>query len=238
MADDRIIIALDFPGFAEAKACIDALGESVSYYKVGMELYYADGPEVIAYLKKLNKKVFLDLKLYDIPNTVASALKVLAALDIDMINIHASGGSKMMYEAAKAIKDFVKSNGRKSCPKLIAVTMLTSFDEEQFVQLNYKNQLSEQVLALAKLAKNCGLDGVVASSLEAEIIKKECGTDFLIVTPGIRPVGASLDDQSRVATPQNALQMGSTHLVIGRPVTKAVNKVQAVEEIIKEIRGV
>ena len=234
MSDERLIVALDFPTAELAKACVDELGDSVCHYKVGMELYYAAGSEMIRFLKEHDKKVFLDLKLHDIPNTVASALSVLTTLGADMLNVHAIGGKKMMQEAVKAK---AAELGRPA-PKLIAVTVLTSIDEEQYADLNYKNSIAEQVIALAKLAKEAGMDGVVASPQEAAGIREACGEEFLIVTPGIRPAGADVNDQSRIATPAGALKNGSTHIVVGRPITKAEDKKAAAQSIAAEIRGV
>lgn len=235
--DDRLIVALDFPTLEQAKSCVLELGDAVSYYKVGMELYYAVGSEIIRFLKSQNKQVFLDLKLQDIPNTVAHALTVLSGLGADMMNVHAVGGRKMMSEAVKAVHAAAEAAG-KPAPKLIAVTILTSMDNEQFADLNYKNTIAEQVIALAKLAKEAGMDGVVASPQEASAIREACGKDFLIVTPGVRPAGASLDDQSRVATPAGAFRNGSSHIVVGRPITKAENRQAAAEAIVEEIKGV
>ena len=168
--DDRLIVALDFPTLEQAKSCVLELGDAVSYYKVGMELYYAVGSEIIRFLKSQNKQVFLDLKLQDIPNTVAHALTVLSGLGADMMNVHAVGGRKMMSEAVKAVHAAAEAAG-KPAPKLIAVTILTSMDNEQFADLNYKNTIAEQVIALAKLAKEAGMDGVVASPQEASAIR-------------------------------------------------------------------
>lgn len=236
-ADERLIIALDFPTLEQAKSCVLELGDTVVYYKVGMELYYAAGSKIISFLKGESKKIFLDLKLYDIPNTVAHALMVLADLGVDMLNVHASGGKKMMSEAVKAVHEAARARGKEP-PKLIAVTILTSMDSEQFADLNYKNTIREQVVSLAKLAKEAGMDGVVASPAEAFDVRRACGPDFLIVTPGVRPAGSALDDQKRVATPASALKNGSTQLVIGRPVTKAEDKRAAALAIAKEIKGV
>jgi orotidine-5'-phosphate decarboxylase len=235
--DDRLIVALDFPTMEEAVKTVEALGDSVSYYKVGMELYYSAGAEMLAYLKSVNKEVFLDLKLQDIPNTVAKSLAVLTKLGANMMNVHAVGGAKMMAEAAKSVASTAAELGIEK-PKLIAVTILTSMDDDQFNNLNYNNTIAEQVVALAKLAKDSGLDGVVASPMEAAAIRKACGKDFLIVTPGVRPKGSSLNDQSRVATPSGALKNGASHIVVGRPITKAENKIKAANDIVAEIRGV
>ena len=227
-SDERLIVALDFPTADLAKACVEELGDSVCHYKVGMELYYAAGSEIIRFLKEHNKKVFLDLKLHDIPNTVASALAVLTEL---------GAGRKMMQEAVKAVHAKAAELGRPA-PKLIAVTILTSINEEQYADLNYKTGIAEQVIALAKLAKEAGMDGVVASPQEAAAIRKACGEGFLIVTPGIRPAGSDVNDQSRIATPSGALKNGSTHIVVGRPITKAEDKKAAAQSIAAEIRGV
>lgn len=235
--DDRLIVALDFPTMEEAVATVEELGDSVSYYKVGMELYYSAGRDMLAYLKAANKNVFLDLKLQDIPNTVAKSLAVLTKLGANMMNVHAVGGGKMMAEAAKSVASAALELGIER-PKLIAVTILTSMDDEQFNDLNYKNTIAEQVVALAKLAKASGLDGVVASPMEALAIRKACGDDFLIVTPGVRPKGSSLNDQSRVATPSGAFKNGASHIVVGRPITKTENKIKAANDIVAEIRGV
>jgi orotidine-5'-phosphate decarboxylase len=236
-SDPRLIAALDFPTVEAAKKAVEEIGDAVAYYKVGMELYYAAGNDMIRFLKEHDKKVFLDLKLQDIPNTVACALKVEARLGVDMINVHAVGGKKMMEAAAKAVKETAEELGVER-PKLIAVTILTSMDEEQFADLNYKNTIPEQVVALAKLAKAAGLDGVVASPKEAAAIREACGPDFLIVTPGVRPAGSALDDQSRVTTPAQAFANGSTHIVVGRPIMKAENRKQAAEAIVEEIKTI
>lgn len=235
--DDRLIVALDFPTLQAAKDCVLELGEAVSYYKVGMELYYAVGSEIISFLKSQGKHVFLDLKLQDIPNTVAHALTVLSDLGADMMNVHAVGGKKMMAEAVNAVYAAAEAAGRPA-PKLIAVTILTSMDDEQFADLNYKNTIAEQVISLAKLAKEAGMDGVVASPKEAAAIREACGPDFLIVTPGVRPAGSDLNDQKRVATPAGALQNGSSHIVVGRPITKAEARQAAALAIVDEIKGV
>lgn len=235
--DDRLIVALDFPSLEQAKTCVIELGDAVSYYKVGMELYYAVGGEVIRFLKGQGKQVFLDLKLQDIPNTVAHALTVLSDLGADMMNVHAVGGKKMMAEAVKAVHEAAAAAGRPA-PKLIAVTILTSMDNEQYADLNYNNTIAEQVISLAKLAKEAGMDGVVASPMEAAAIREACGPDFLIVTPGVRPAGSAVDDQSRIATPSGALRNGASNIVVGRPITKAENRQAAALAIVDEIKGV
>lgn len=235
-ARDRLICALDFPTFDEAKALVEELGDAVTFYKVGMELFYGAGPDIIRYLKEKDKKVFLDLKLQDIPNTVAHSLAVLTRLGADIMNVHAVGGSKMMAEGMKAVKEAAAELGRPA-PKLIAVTVLTSMDEAQWKPLNYARPIGEEVLDLAALTKESGLDGVVASPREAAGIRERCGKDFLIVTPGVRPAWAASNDQSRIATPAAAIGSGSTHLVVGRPITRADNKQEAVRKILEEMEG-
>ena len=235
-ARDRLITALDFPTFDRAKALVEELGDAVTFYKVGMELFYGAGPDIIRYLKDKDKKVFLDLKLQDIPNTVAHSLAVLTRLGADIMNVHAVGGPKMMAEGMKAVKEAAAELGR-SAPKLIAVTVLTSMDEAQWKPLNYAKPIGEEVLDLAALTKESGLDGVVASPREAAGIREKCGKDFLIVTPGVRPAWAATNDQSRIATPAAAIGNGSTHLVVGRPITQAENKQEAVRKILEEMEG-
>jgi len=237
MADNRLIVALDVRTMQEVKDLVTDLGDAVSYYKVGMELYYSVGKEVITYLAEKKKAVFLDLKLHDIPNTVAEGLCSLLPLGVTMFNVHAGGGFTMMHEAAVRVKKCAEALGLTP-PKLIAVTILTSIGEEDWQGLGYTCTISEQVVRLAKLAKSAGLDGVVASPQEAELIREACGPDFLIVTPGVRPAGASIDDQSRIATPAAALANGATHLVVGRPIRAAANPYEAAQNIIAEMEKV
>lgn len=235
--ENRLIVALDVPNIDKASKLVITLGETVSFYKVGMELFYGAGHEVVNYLKEHGKKVFLDLKLHDIPNTVGNSISVLADLNIDMVNVHASGGRLMMEKAALAARKAEQKSG-KAAPKLIAVTVLTSMDENSWQELNNKLTIKEQVTELAKLAKESGLDGVVASPQEAKEIKKVCGKDFLIVTPGIRQAIDSKDDQSRIATPSEAIKAGASHIVVGRPITQANDPIEAVRLIVNDMQGV
>lgn len=239
MADDRLIVALDFHKMEEVRELVNKLGDSVSAYKVGMELYYSVGREAVIWLKDEGKKVFLDLKLHDIPNTVASGLCSLMDLGADMLNVHAEGGYTMMKTAAERLHKAAEE-ANVPCPKLIAVTVLTSISEEEWADLGFAQDVKIKSIAvrLAKLAKKAGLDGVVASPHEAALIREACGEDFLIVTPGVRPAGSSVDDQSRIATPAAALKNGATHLVVGRPVRSAEDPVQAAKNIIKEMEQV
>lgn len=234
MSDNRLIVALDVHTMDDVKKLVETLGDSVSHYKVGMELFYGVGADVVTYLKEQNKEVFLDLKLCDIPNTVAGGLASLMDLGADMMNIHAFGGFSMMKKAADSIREAAKSRNKKP-PKLIAVTVLTSVSEEEWREMGHNTSIAEQVIIFAKMAKKAGLDGVVASPKEAAAIRETVGEDFLIVTPGVRPKGTSVDDQSRIATPAGALKNGATHLVVGRPIRAAENPKLAAENIIKEM---
>ena len=233
---DRLIVALDYSSDEPVKQLVTSLDDSVSYYKVGMELYYSVGESIIHYLKEQQKNVFLDLKLYDIPNTVAKGLSALTRLGANMMNVHASGGSLMMQKAVEAVAD---EAARLSIarPQVIAVTILTSMNQEQWGQMGHTSEISDQVVRLALLAKESGMDGVVASPQEASAIRSVCGDDFLIVTPGVRPVGAAVNDQSRIATPSSALREGSTHLVVGRPITAAPDGQAAAKAILEEMEG-
>lgn len=234
---DKIIVALDVPTKEEALAIVEELGDAVGAYKIGMQLYNAVGPEILDEVAKRNGKVFLDLKFHDIPNTVASAARTVANLGVFMFNVHASGGYTMMAEAAKALKEESEQLGVEK-PLLIAVTVLTSMSEEEMQkEVGVSRSIGEQVVALAKMAKEAGMDGVVASPLEIEMIREACGPDFLIVTPGIRPRDAALGDQKRVKTPGEAVRDGADYLVIGRPITKASDRMTAVKDIVSEIES-
>ena len=237
MADERLIAALDFHTLEDVKELVNTLGDSVSYYKVGMELFYSVGSEVVTWLRGEGKEVFLDLKLHDIPNTVASGLCSLMDLGASILNVHASGGYTMMKTAADRLHEEAAKRGI-ACPKLIAVTVLTSINQDDWEGLGHELQIKSAVVRYAKLAKKAGLDGVVASPQEAALIREACGPDFLIVTPGVRPAGASADDQSRIATPAKALEAGASHLVIGRPIRAAKDPKAAAEAILKEMESV
>ncbi|ERL25201.1 orotidine-5'-phosphate decarboxylase [Mitsuokella sp. oral taxon 131] len=236
-ADDRLIVALDFHTMEDVRTLVAKLGGSVSYYKVGMELFYAVGGKAVTWLRREGKHVFLDLKLHDIPNTVAGGLCSLMHLGADMLNVHASGGLTMMKTAADRLHKEAAEAGIP-CPKLIAITVLTSISSAEWQGVGQTRVLEESVLRLARLAKEAGLDGVVASPQEAEAIRAACGEDFLIVTPGVRPAGTSADDQSRIATPRAALMAGASHLVIGRPIRAADDPKAAAEAILKEMETV
>ena len=237
MADDRLIVALDFHTMEDVKNLVTELDDSVNFYKVGMELFYSVGPGVVEWLKTRDKKIFLDLKLHDIPNTVAGGLCSLMGLGADILNVHSSGGFSMMKTAADSLRAEADKRGVE-CPKLIAITVLTSINDAELVDLGFTLKMSDQVVRLAKLAQKAGLDGVVASPQEAKLIRDACGENFLIITPGIRPAGANINDQSRIATPATALQNGASKLVIGRPIRAAKNPREAAEKILAEMKTV
>ena len=237
MADERLIAALDVPTRGQVEQLVVCLGDSVSYYKVGMELFYALGGDIVAWLKGREKKVFLDLKLHDIPNTVGNGLCSLLRLRPDILNVHTAGGLRMMQTAREALHRAADEMG-VPCPRLIGVTVLTSMDAQDWAGLGHTGTIADAVLRRAKLAQEAGLDGVVASPAETAEIRRACGDDFLIVTPGIRPAGASRDDQRRVMTPAGAMRAGASQIVVGRAIYAAENPRAAAEEILKEMEAV
>lgn len=237
MADDRLIAALDVPTREEAERLVQQLGDSVSYYKVGMELFYALGGDIVTWLKAQEKKVFLDLKLHDIPNTVGNGLCSLLRLRPDILNVHTAGGLRMMKAARDALHAAAEEAGIP-CPKLIGVTVLTSMDAEDWAGLGHTGTIAEAVLRRAQIARVAGLDGVVASPAETAEIRRICGKDFLIVTPGIRPAGISHDDQRRVMTPAGAIRAGASQIVVGRAIYTAEDPRMAAESVLKEMEAV
>lgn len=220
MKENRPIIALDFAGREDVEAFLNEFpAQEKLYVKVGMELYYAEGPSIISYLKDCGHSIFLDLKLHDIPNTVESAMRVLAKLGVDMTNVHAAGGVEMMQAARR---------GLGSDAVLIAVTQLTSTSEEQMrSDQNIQTSLQDAVVHYAQKAAHAGLDGVVCSAHEVSLIKSATSSDFVCLTPGIRPAGGQVGDQKRVMTPAEAARIGSDYIVVGRPITKAENPYQS-----------
>ncbi len=227
--DPKIIVALDYSEGDQALALAKRLDPALCRLKVGKELFTAAGPELVESLVDAGFGVFLDLKFHDIPNTVASAVKAAARLGVWMVNVHASGGGKMMAAAREALE------GAANRPKLIAVTVLTSMSRGDLAEIGLDVEPRQQVRRLAKLTQDAGLDGVVCSAQEAAMLKGELGRDFLLVTPGIRPADASTDDQSRIMTPAAAIAAGSDYLVIGRPITKAADPLQALRNIHLEL---
>ena len=234
---ERLVLALDVDNFESAEKLVEKLNNYVGVFKVGSQLFTAEGTKVIKMINKKGGKVFLDLKFHDIPNTVARAAEVATKLGVYIFDVHTSGGYEMMKAAAEASKKISLALGIRK-PLILGVTLLTSINQEILEkEIGVKKKLEEQVVHLAKLAKAAGLDGVVASSWEIKEIRKACGEDFVILTPGIRPVGKSSDDQKRVMTPQKAIKLGADFLVIGRPIRNASNPVEATKEILREMEG-
>ena len=227
----KIIVALDNEKESDALALVDQIDPSLCRLKVGKEMFTTLGMNFVKQLHQRNFDVFLDLKYHDIPNTVARAVRSAADLGVWMVDLHASGGLRMMEEAKRILEPY-----GKDAPLLIAVTVLTSMEDLDLLQIGINASLREQVLRLAHLTQRAGLDGVVCSPQEVEILRNACGEDFKLVTPGIRPIGADFGDQRRVMTPTAAIRAGSDYLVIGRPITKADNPVEVLRSINASIR--
>ncbi len=228
-----VIIACDFPSKEKVFEFLDLFKDEKPYVKIGMELFYGAGPEIVREIKKRGHKIFLDLKLHDIPNTVKSAMRVLSSLDVDMCNLHAAGTVAMM-EAA--IEGLTRPDGTR--PLLIAVTQLTSTSQERMEEdLLIHEPLDKVVMHYAENAKKAGLDGVVCSPLEAEKVHDVCGKDFLTVTPGVRFAGGDVGDQVRITTPAKAKEIGSDYIVVGRPITAAEDPVAAYRRAVAEFVG-
>ncbi|MBN2409648.1 MAG: orotidine-5'-phosphate decarboxylase [Candidatus Aminicenantes bacterium] len=232
---EKIIVALDVGTKERALALAGEL-EDARIFKIGMELFTAEGPKLIEAAAAMGKKAFLDLKYHDIPNTVGGAVRSAARLGIHMLTLHASGGKEMMTAAAGAAREESARTGRLK-PILLGVTVLTSLKDDDLREIGCSRSTAEQVLKLAKLARSAGLDGVVCSPHEIEIIKKECGPDFLVVTPGIRPAGSASQDQKRIMTPAEALIKGADYMVIGRSITGAPSPHQAFLRIVSELEN-
>lgn len=227
-----VIIALDFPTGAEAVGFLDRFRDRKPFVKIGMELFYAEGPDIVRAIKSRGHRLFLDLKLHDIPNTVRRAMAVLSRLDVDMVNLHAAGTAAMM---SAALDGLTRPDGSR--PLLIAVTQLTSTGPDALRdELLIPVPMEETVLSYAKTAAGCGLDGVVCSPLEAAAVKQRCGNDFLTVTPGVRFAGGGADDQKRVMTPELA-RAGSDFIVMGRPITQAGDPVAAYTKAVEAFAG-
>ena len=225
-----VIVACDFASARETFAFLDRFTEEKPFVKIGMELYYAEGPEIVRQIKARGHKIFLDLKLHDIPNTVKKAMAVLSGLDVDMCNVHAAGTSAMMKAALEGL---TRPDGSR--PLLIAVTQLTSTDEESMRrELLIDRPLDQVVMSYAQTAKEAGLDGVVCSPLEAGKVHQTCGDGFVTVTPGVRFADGDVGDQKRVTTPEKARELGSDYIVVGRPITAAADPVAAYERCVAE----
>lgn len=231
MNSTKIIVAFDFADAASALSLVERLDPALCRLKVGKELFTAAGPELVRSLAARGFEVFLDLKFHDIPNTVAAACRAAASLGVWMMNVHASGGRRMMEAAREALADLPHP------PLLIAVTVLTSMSAEDLGEVGVAGSPADQVLRLARLTQACKLDGVVCSAQEATLLRADLGTDFRLVTPGIRPAGADTGDQRRVMTPVEALRAGATDLVIGRPITAAPDPLAALQQIRSDIQN-
>jgi orotidine-5'-phosphate decarboxylase len=228
---DRLIVALDVPGATQARHVVQTLGGAATTYKIGKQLFTAEGPQVVRDLVSSGRKVFLDLKFHDIPNTVAGAVKAAADLGVSMMTVHASGGSKMLKAAAEA-------GARSSAaPMILAVTVLTSLSDSDLQELGIASNVPTQALRLGALARTAGCGGLVASAQEAQELRRELGDGFAIVTPGIRPAGSAAGDQARVVTPSHAIAAGATYLVVGRPILDAPDPAKAAEQIVHEIEA-
>ena len=228
---ERLIVALDVSSSADALKIASSLGDSVQTYKVGMQLYTAKGPKIVRDLISAGKSVFLDLKYHDIPNTVAATVREAAHLGVSMMTVHASGGTKMLRAAAEAARS------ANSPPKILAVTVLTSMDENDLHEIGVSGQPVDQVLKLASIALAAGCDGIVSSAREVRNLRTSFGQSFLAITPGVRPAGAAHGDQARVVTPAEAIAAGATHIVVGRPITAAPRPEAAIQSVLRELEG-
>ena len=230
-AAERLIVALDVRSLAEAKEMVRKLSPEVRIFKVGIGLFTLCGPDAVKLVHDNGAKVFLDLKFHDIPNTVAHAVRSAAKLGVFMMNVHALGGSEMMMRAVEAARESDKK------PKLLGVTVLTSLDQSSIGEVGIEKKIEEEVVTLARLGKESGLDGVVVSPNETGLIRKNLGKDFIIVTPGIRPAGAEKGDQKRVMAPADAVRAGADYIVVGRPITETKDPLGAAKKIIKEMES-
>ena len=227
--ESKVIVALDYNQESDALKFVDSVDPSLCRLKVGKEMFTYFGPAFVKKLIERRFEVFLDLKFHDIPNTVASAVRAAAELGVWMVNVHASGGAKMMTAAREILEPY-----GSDAPLLTAVTVLTSMDQEQLAAVGIERQVRDQVCLLAQLAGKCGLDGVVCSAQEAPMLRQIMGKNFLLVTPGIRPLNVAVEDQSRVVTPKQAVLNGSSYLVIGRPITRAEDPNEVLRQILAE----
>src|SRR5262245_25150622 len=229
---NQIIVALDFDSRVEALKLVSQLKGRVGLFKIGSQLFTAEGPDFVREIVHQGEKVFLDLKFHDIPNTVTKAVVAAAGLGVSMLTLHTAGGLKMMSAAVRALKQMRPGTAR---PQLLGVTVLTSLASEDLAQVGANGDVKSQVALLAKLAEEAGLDGVVTSPSEVGLLRRMLGRTMKIVTPGIRPPGSEVNDQNRIATPSAALQAGADYLVIGRPITAASNPVASLEKILSEL---
>jgi orotidine-5'-phosphate decarboxylase len=223
---ERLIVALDVPSAGEAQKLVSRIGDSAGVYKVGLQLFIAEGPGIVRDLVSSGRQVFLDLKLHDIPTTVALAVKSASELGVHMLTVHAGGGAAMLRAATEA------AAGRVN---ILAVTVLTSLNDDDIQEIGVSGRVSDQVLRMAALAKSAGCQGIVTSPRESSMVRRALGEGFAIVTPGVRPAGAESNDQQRIATPAQAISNGASHIVVGRPITHAPDPAKAAAAIISEM---
>jgi orotidine-5'-phosphate decarboxylase len=233
-ARDRLIVALDVSTAAEARQIVASVGESASIYKVGKQLFTAEGPQVVRDLVASGREVFLDLKFHDIPNTVAAAVRQAATLNVRMLTVHASGGLRMLKAAVEAARDS-KLETRNSKLAVLTVTVLTSLNDDDLQEIGVSGRVLDHALRLAALARTAGCDGIICSAREVRELRRELGSGFAIVTPGIRPAGSAHGDQERVMTPSEAIAAGASHIVVGRPITASPDPAAAARRIVEEI---
>ena len=232
----RLIVALDFPTLREAVEVAEILAGTAAMFKVGLELFNAEGPAALRGISDVGGPVFYDSKLHDIPNTVAGAAASITSARVAMFNVHAMGGQEMMRAAVRGAAQRAQELGIQR-PLVLGVTVLTSTSEEGLRETGVARSMCDQVVALARMARDAGLDGVIASPHEIGDVKEACGRDFLVVTPGVRPAWASRDDQKRVMTPQQAAEAGADYVVIGRPITRAPDPAEAAMRMLQELAG-
>lgn len=235
LAYNPIICAIDTTNVEQAATLAGDIRKYVGGVKLGLEFFTANGAQGVAQVADLGVPVFLDLKFHDIPNTVAKAIQATVPINSFMMTIHTSGGHAMMESAARAADAVAEKTGRKR-PMVVGVTILTSLDQNDIEQVGYKYSVGDQAVRLAELAQKAGLDGIVCSPHEIERIRKACGNDFVLVVPGIRPAGSAANDQKRIMTPREAIDLGATYLVIGRPITEAADKQSAAREILESLQ--
>jgi len=236
--ETRLIVALDVSSSADARKMVSLLGDSVFIYKIGMQLYTAEGPAIVRDLVESGRQVFLDLKYHDIPSTVGAAVREAAELGVSLLTVHAAGGDKMLRAAVEARGNGNRRHGTSADNRrleILAVTVLTSMDERDLNQMGVPGAVTDQVVRLTSLALDAGCQGVVSSAREAKTLRDKFGHEFLIVSPGVRPRGADHGDQARVVTPGEAVALGASHIVVGRPITGATNPARAAKEIRQEI---
>lgn len=234
-ARERLIVALDAPSRRQARALVRSLLGRVGCFKIGLQLFTAEGPAVVREILDAGERVFLDLKFHDIPNTAVGAVTEAARLGASFVDLHVTGGEAMLREAVAASRRACRGRGRR--PRLLGVTVLTSLDREALRAVGVREPISRLVVRLARLAQRSGMDGVVASGHEVAAIRRACGPGFLTVVPGIRPAGSSVGDQKRIMTPSRALAAGADYLVVGRPITAAKDPGEAADSIVEEMRG-